>query len=146
MFIREVEHSDLPKLFELYTHLHETGVPQVDEPIKALWRRILDDPNHHILVAVTDGCLVSSCVLVVVPNLTRGQRPYALIENVVTHPEHRCRGIATEVLNHARQIAAAERCYKIMLLTGSKDDATLRFYERAGYNSGDKTAFIQWLE
>ena len=146
MFIREVEHSDLPGLLELYTYLHETGVPQVDEHVKALWCRILDDPNHHILVAVADGRPVSSCVLVVVPNLTRGQRPYALIENVVTHPEHRCRGIATEVLNHARQIAAAEHCYKIMLLTGSKDDVTLRFYERAGYNSGDKTAFIQWLE
>jgi len=33
-----------------------------------------------------------------------------------------------------------------MLLTGSKDDKTLSFYNNAGYNSADKTAFIQWLE
>ena len=33
----------------------------------------------------------------------------------------------------------------MMLLTGSKEESTLRFYERAGYNSKDKTAFIQWL-
>ena len=32
-----------------------------------------------------------------------------------------------------------------MLLTGSKNPATLRFYENSGYNSNDKTAFIQWL-
>ena len=33
----------------------------------------------------------------------------------------------------------------MMLLTGSKKPETLRFYEKAAYNSSDKTAFIQWL-
>jgi len=33
----------------------------------------------------------------------------------------------------------------MMLLTGSKKQATLDFYSKAGYNSTDKTAFIQWL-
>lgn len=32
-----------------------------------------------------------------------------------------------------------------MLLTGSKEPGTLEFYRNAGYNSEDKTAFIQWL-
>ena len=36
-------------------------------------------------------------------------------------------------------------CYKMMLLTGSKEESTKRFYENAGYNSSDKTAFIRWL-
>ena len=34
---------------------------------------------------------------------------------------------------------------KMMLLTGSKKPETLQFYEKCGYNSSDKTAFIQWL-
>lgn len=38
------------------------------------------------------------------------------------------------------------RCYKMMLLTGSKEKKTWDFYANAGYNSSDKTAFIQWLE
>ena len=46
---------------------------------------------------------------------------------------------------YAKKIAEQENCYKIMLLTGSKNQKTLRFYEKAGYNSIDKTAFIQWL-
>lgn len=33
----------------------------------------------------------------------------------------------------------------MMLLTGSKSEETLNFYRNAGYNSADKTAFIQWL-
>ena len=82
---------------------------------------------------------------VIIPNLSRGVRPYAFVENVVTHADYRCKGYATECLDYAKQIAISENCYKMMLLTGSKRESTLRFYERAGYNSSDKTAFIQWI-
>jgi GNAT superfamily N-acetyltransferase len=68
------------------------------------------------------------------------------VENVVTHSDFRGKGIATACLNYARDIAKSENCYKLMLLTGSKNENTLNFYRRAGYNSEDKTAFIQWLE
>ena len=33
----------------------------------------------------------------------------------------------------------------MMLLTGSREESTHRFYQRAGYNANDKTAYIQWL-
>ena len=82
----------------------------------------------------------------IIPNLTRNVRPYAFIENVVTHSDYRKRGYATACLNYARDIAKKENCYKMMLLTGSKDESTLNFYKQAGYNSADKTAFIQWLQ
>lgn len=72
-------------------------------------------------------------------------RPYAFVENVVTHLECRGKGYATECLNYAREIAKNQNCYKMMLLTGSKEQKALNFYENAGYNSADKTAFIQWL-
>ena len=146
MLIRQAGWDDLTGLLALYTHLHGNGMPPLDDAIRGLWRQILDDPNHYVLLAVEDGIAVSSCVLIVVRNLTRSQRPYALIENVVTHEAYRRRGYASAVLNHAGEIAARKRCYKIMLLTGARDEATLRFYERAGYNRKDKTAFIQWLE
>lgn len=35
--------------------------------------------------------------------------------------------------------------YKIMLLTGAKNESTLKFYEKCGFNSRDKTAFIKWI-
>ena len=46
---------------------------------------------------------------------------------------------------HEDSIPEQENCYKMMLLTGSKKPETLHFYEKAGYNSSDKTAFIQWI-
>ena len=63
----------------------------------------------------------------------------------MTHADYRKRGYATECLDYAKKIAMDNNCYKMMLLTGSKKESTLRFYEKAGYNSSDKTAFIQWL-
>ncbi len=73
-------------------------------------------------------------------------RPYAFIENVVTHKVYRGRGYATECLNYAKETAIKDNCYRMMLLTGSKEEKTLNFYGNAGYNCSDKTAFIQWLE
>ena len=67
------------------------------------------------------------------------------VENVVTDEAHRRRGLASACLSRAREIAEHDRCYKIMLMTGSKDPAVLAFYRSAGYNDVDKTAFIQWL-
>lgn len=93
-----------------------------------------------------NGRIVSSCVCVIIPNLTHEQRPYAFVENVVTDEMYRKKGLATKCLNYAKEIALKENCYKIMLLTGSKRESTLNFYKKAGYNSNDKTAFIQWLD
>ncbi len=143
--IREVTSEDLNELLELYLFLHEEGLPEDNEHLRNTWSQIMNDPNHHIIVNVIDGKIVSSCVCVIIPNLTRGIRPYAFVENVVTHADYRGKGYATECLNYAKQIAIDNNCYKMMLLTGSKKETTLRFYENAGYNKNDKTAFIQWL-
>jgi len=81
--------------------------------------------------------------MIIVPNLTHYQRPYALIENVVTDVDYRNKGIATSCLNYAKEIAVQNNCYKIMLMIKSKKNSTLSFYKKAGYNSEDKIAFIR---
>ena len=143
--IREIRDNDFDGLLALYMQLHDNPFPEKDNKIVTLWHAILNDPNHHIVVAEEDSKIVSSCVCVIIPNLTRGQRPYAFVENVVTDVKYRKRGLATACLSYAREIAVRNNCYKMMLLTGSKKESTLRFYEQAGYNRNDKTAFIQWL-
>lgn len=143
---RLVTVHELQGLLQLYTHLHGNPMPEQTEELRTLWRKMMEDPHHRIIVLEQEGQLVSSCVLVVISNLTHGQHPYALVENVVTHPDFRGRGYATACLQEAKLFAKQAGCYKIMLMTGSKQEATLRFYERAGYNRQDKTAFIQWLE
>ena len=144
--IREAGADDLNAILELYLNLHEDSIPEHDDHLVKTWEQIVKDPNHHLIVNEVDGKIVSSCVCVIIPNLSRGVRPYAFVENVVTHADYRKKGYAHECLDYAKQIAQRENCYKMMLLTGSKRPETLAFYEHAGYNSTDKTAFIQWLE
>lgn len=143
--VREAVKEDLDELLNLYLFLHEKNIPENSEYLENTWKTIIEDINHHIVVKEINGKIVSSCVCVIVPNLTRNIRPYALIENVVTNEEYRGKGYATECLNYAKEIAIKNDCYKMMLLTGTKSENTLAFYKNAGYNSDDKIAFIQWL-
>ena len=143
--IRVAVREDLPQILELYLHLHETAVPEESDNLRLTWEKIMTDSDHHLIVCEVEGRIVSSCVCVVIPNLTRGVRPYAFVENVVTHADYRGKGYATQCLNYATELAQAANCYKMMLLTGSKSPKTLDFYQNAGYNSTDKTAFVQWL-
>ena len=83
-----------------------------------------------------------------IPNLTRGGRPYGVIENVVTQAEHRACGFGKAVLAEALSAAWSQGCYKVMLMTGRKDEATFQFYESAGFDREAKQAFIakpSWL-
>lgn len=143
--VREANANNLDQVLELYLFLHEERIPEHSDHLMEIWQNIIRDENHHLIVNEMDGKIISSCVCVIIPNLTRNVRPYAFIENVVTREDYRGRGYAGECLDFAKRIAEKENCYKMMLLTGSKKPETLRFYEKAGYNSSDKTAFIQWL-
>lgn len=145
MILREVFEEDLQELLAVYCFLHEDSIPQTTDHLKNVWKQILKDPHHHIIVAIEDKHIVSSCVCVIIQNLTRNARPYALIENVVTDVTYRKNGIASQCLRYAISLARTNHCYKIMLLSSSKEEDVLHFYRQAGFNSKDKTAFIQWL-
>ena len=141
--IRNARQNELKALLNLYQHLHTNDAPLPEgSTLQQVWSEILSDPKVHCLIADLDGEVVASCVLVIAPNLTRGARPYGLIENVVTHASHRRKGIATQLLHHALQVAWSQNCYKVMLLTGSKREEIHQFYERAGFTKGDKTRFV----
>lgn len=84
--VREIKENELFDLLELYLNLHENSVPKMTEHLKSVWDTIINDNNHHIIVNEQDGKIVSSCVCVIIPNLTRNVRPYAFVENVVLTP------------------------------------------------------------
>ena len=144
--VRPVRPEELEKLLTLYTFLGDNPLPENLDKAEQVWTEILENPGYRILVLEQDGRLISSCTLLIIPNLTHHQRPYALVENVVTHPDYRGRGCATAVLDYARALARQAGCYKIMLLTGSKRESTLSFYRHAGYRDDLKTGFCQKLD
>ncbi len=145
MIIREAVAGDLRNLLILYTHLKKDMDETIDSKVEDIWETMLENPNHHVIIGEENGEIVSSCILTIVPNLTHRHRPYGLIENVVTHGNCRGKGYGRAVLGYAKAVAMGEGCYKIMLMTGSKEKHVHRFYESAGYNPVDKTGYIMWL-
>ncbi|MCL6283123.1 GNAT family N-acetyltransferase [Ruegeria sp. 2012CJ41-6] len=127
-------------MLELYTHLTPNNVPFSLKTAEEIFRKFLVYEGSAILLGEVDGKPVSSCTLVIIPNLTRGGTPYALVENVVTHADSRSRGYGKRILDAASERAWDQGCYKVMLMTGSSARATLDFYERAGFKQ-TKTGF-----
>lgn len=138
--IRAVQAPDLPALAALYQHLNPGDAVVSPEEAEAILERFAAYPGSVVLGGWNDGELVASCTLVVIPNLTRGGMPYALIENVVTAASRRKRGFGRALLERAVSIAWEHGCYKAMLLTGSTEQATLAFYRGAGFEQ-NKTGF-----
>ena len=142
MIIRKAEKKDYSAIMALYQQLQPDD-PEVEEPKgKSVFESITGSDNNTLLVAEINDTLVSSCYLNIIPNLTRNARPYALIENVITDQNYRNKGIGKSIMQYAINKAWETGCYKVMLMTGRKEESTLEFYRKCGLESGLKTAFI----
>lgn len=142
--IREAGDGDLEAVLALYEHLHDADEQAGEGETRAAWKEIIEDRRTHLFILESGGVPVSTCMLSIVPNLTRRARPFGIIENVVTRRQDRRRGYATALLRHALGYAWERTCYKVMLLTGRKDEAVLGFYEGAGFVRGVKEGFIAY--
>ncbi|MEM7111541.1 MAG: GNAT family N-acetyltransferase [Chloroflexota bacterium] len=143
MNIRELQTNDLEQLLLLYVHLHEVDESLPDRATVAdLWQTIQADANLLYFGGFVGEQMTASCNLALVPNLTRGCRPYGVIENVVTHADFRRRGYGQAILRHALAAAWDNDCYKVMLMTGRLNEQTFRFYESVGFDRHSKQAFI----
>lgn len=141
--VRAIGPGELDAVLALYAHLHDGDEPPPDAAAaQAVWNEALANPRIRYFGGERSGVLVACCTIVVVPNLTRACRPYALIENVVTHRDHRNTGWGKAVLAAALDFAWSSGCYKTMLMTGRQDEAVFRFYEAAGFSRHGKQAFI----
>lgn len=142
--VREATLDDLDAIQALYHDLHDGGEP-ADPAARASAREaVVTHPGVHLYLAEAEGDAVASCVLFVLPNLSRGARPFGLVENVVTRRDARNRGYATVLLDHALGRAWAAGCYKVMLMTGRMDPAVFRLYEKVGFLRGEKTGLVAY--
>lgn len=140
LIIRRASRSDLPHLLELYPHLDpDDRIPPLDVAERR-FEELQKYQGSAIFIGATEGAIVTSCTMIVIPNLTRGGDPYALIENVVTHAAFRGRSFGKQILQAAVAAAWQVDCYKVMLMTGSKKPSTLAFYASAGFEQ-NKTGF-----
>lgn len=148
MVIREINSNDVDQLMALYMK-HLTKYPPKEAQVRADWIKMIHDlranDNYHLLVGSVDDLIVASVTIIIIPNLTHNNRPYAVMENIVTHQDYRNCGYASQMMTYASKIAEEKKCYKIMLMTGSKRASTLHFYEKNGFTINEKTACLKRL-
>jgi GNAT superfamily N-acetyltransferase len=143
LVIRPLAREDLESLLALYRHLHEQDDPLPDAArVNEIWEGLVHDPAYLYIGGFVGGALVTACNAAVIPNLTRGARPYAVIENVVTDPGHRRRGIGAKVLQVLLDQCWARRCYKVMLTSAIARADIHGFYESLGFDRTSKQAFV----
>jgi GNAT superfamily N-acetyltransferase len=142
--VRAARDEDLPRLLELLQQLSEQSeIPESDVRTVAEQHRIAlqqftADPRYHLFVVEDGGRIVGTLALYVLPNLSHGGRPYAIVENVVVDAGVRGGGYGRLLMRHAERIADAAGCYKISLTSNLKRAPAHAFYERIGYHNTHK--------
>lgn len=129
--------EDAPAALALYSEFGN-GPPCTDN---AAFERVLNHPGTTVWGAFASEALLGMATLHVMPNVTWGARPYALIENVITHSGYRRQGVGRRVMDATTSAAFDAGAYKIMLLTGTKRSA-VEFYRKVGFDTEDKTGLV----
>ncbi len=136
---REALREDLPSILELYKQLNP--LDGETENAEAIWAGIRSDGKIRYFVASDGGRAVAACFICIIPNLSRGGRPIAFIENVVTDAGHRRMGLGRKVMEMAVSFARKNGCYKAVLQSGNKRTEAHAFYEAIGFDGTSKKAF-----
>ncbi len=146
MEYREAVPADLQGILDIYPQLSPENEGYSIEKAKATWAEIERNPYYKYYVAVESGIVVGTCNISVIPNLTRGCRPFAVVENVITDASHRNRGIGRRLMEMAVGFARNANCYKVLLLSSMKRKEAHLFYESIGFNGNSKKGFELRME
>ena len=98
MVARVARPEDLDRLMALYSFLNPGDPPVSEAAANQIWKKLQMTDGILVLLGDVENEAATTCTLIIVPNLTRGGRPYAIIENVVTHPDYRKRGLGAAIL------------------------------------------------
>ena len=139
MLIRELESDDFVDALRLYQILTRDPVPVSDS--SAAFNAVLGHSGTYIFGMEAESRIIAMTTLHLLPNMTSGGRPYALIENVITDPDYRGQGIGRLVLEACIGRAKLANAYKIMLLTGEGRGAR-GFYEKLGFLGDEKHGLV----
>jgi ribosomal protein S18 acetylase RimI-like enzyme len=122
--IKVLERGDAPILFKVAAEVF-------DKPVNAhLTREFLEDPRHHIAVAIDDGWVVgfASAVHYIHPD----KRPELWINEVAIAPTHRRRGLGKALLSALFKAGSARDCAVAWVLTGRGNSAAMALYSSLG--------------
>eukprot|EP00796_Vickermania_ingenoplastis_P004633 gene4633-3337_t len=133
--IRELRVEDLRQVLHLLAHLTKAPPLSDAELVRVFERRKAFGVVTKVAVDINTGRIIGTASLVVEPKFFRGGRNVGHIEDVVTHPDHRARGVGHQLLHALERCAEENNCYKIIL--DCCDDCA-PFYEKKGFRQCER--------
>ncbi len=131
--IRLATPADRAGLLALYRELRPNDPQIPTELADSTLQAMLENAQIALIVVEENQQLIASCMLGLIPTLTNGARPFAMIEHVITNSRCRGKGIGSRMLRFAIDIAWQKNCYKVMLLSGMQRAEAHRVYEKLGF-------------
>ena len=130
IIIREIEENDLEKGFlESLDFLRKaSGIDK--NKAEEILKKIKQNTNHIIHVAVDDNKIVGSTTLLVEQKFIHDGGLVGHIEDVVVRKDYEGKGIGIKLVMSMLERAKEKNCYKTIL--DCKDDVK-QFYERIGF-------------
>jgi ribosomal protein S18 acetylase RimI-like enzyme len=137
--VRKSGPGDARGLISLYGELAD-GRVNAEPADLADAERILEEIGRQrdrlLLVAEdTDGDLVGTVDILVIPNLTHHGHPWAVVENVVVLGKRRRDGVGRALMEEAMAHAASSGCYKVQLQSAKHRDQAHAFYRSLGFEA-----------
>ncbi|MEW1615198.1 MULTISPECIES: GNAT family N-acetyltransferase [unclassified Streptomyces] len=104
-------------------------------PYRAAFRRLADDPNQHIVVAVREDRVVGTLQLTVIHGLSRRGTTRSIIEAVRIHADERGGGLGTQLIQWAVDESRRQGCQLVQLTSNVSRKDAHRFYTRLGFTA-----------
>ena len=128
--IREIEEDDLERGF-LETLDFLRNASSLDKnKVKEILKKIKQNPDHIIHVAIDDEKIVGSTTLFIEQKFIHDGGLVGHIEDVVVRKDYEGKGIGIKLVTSMLERAKEKNCYKTIL--DCKDDVK-QFYERIGF-------------
>ncbi|WP_181592535.1 GNAT family N-acetyltransferase [Paenibacillus sp. YN15] len=141
--IREAEGRDQEQLSRLYRMLVPNS-KKMNVQAEQIGK-IRTDPMNFIFVYEEQGELLGSLTLNICMQALHGEQPYAIVENVIVHEDHRSKNIGQQLFRHVEEYCNSIHCHRIMLLSKATRIRAHRFFEREGYDGQVSKGFKKYL-
>ena len=143
MRVRRARPEDAPAIETLYKML-VVG----DENIRVDPARIRALEQHvgsHLFVLETESGVRGTAFLTICLDAMYGFRPYGVVENIVVETSMRRAGGGRELMGAIEQVARAESCTKLMLLSSAARVDAHQLFSRLGFDGKKKRGFVKYL-
>ncbi|MGZ4862461.1 MAG: N-acetyltransferase family protein [Halobacteriota archaeon] len=138
LVVREATLDDLQCILELYAQLFSNTDQASENRTELLsahyeaFSEIKRSPDSYVFVAESAGAVVGTIAISMIPNLSHGGRPWAVIENVVVDERARKSSIGATLMRHAIDLAQARGCFRVILSSSVHREGSHKFYQRLG--------------